>query len=401
MHRFASQELTGSVKRAWDQGIENPEVRYLLLQIVAAGKLGGCADIAYAAAMEGTRTVHERSIAIEALSKLNDPRIEALSSSVEVDSILWPDAIARRAMLSLFPTYMPVARLSQILRRVKEKPRSLGELNYGLPREIEMADLSPEYLDQLRQSLMDLIIDGLAWEHDKFPHLRTKRPDLMAALVAACRRQAVEGVRTEPWIKSSLLAVRISKEDHSEKEALPELRRALAGLPADAREIAFWKEDAFLAHLHLSRDAWHRVFDLSRYGGIQLNDEKDAAWVRERLSDPNEPLEHREMMLWTEMLLLNRGATDHRELLEGLKQFVSDAPSLTTIIDNRLKPQEENAELRRMEAANAKRTKHADRRAAKAHASWMMFWREIARDPDAVFAVDRAQNMALESVAGG
>ena len=100
------------------------------------------------------------------------------------------------------------------------------------------------------------------------------------------------------------------------------------------------------------------------------------------------------MMLWTELLLFKHTATDHRELLEGLKPFVSDAPSLVTIIENRLKPQEGNAELRRMEAAHAKRTKQAERRAAKAHASWVIFWREVARDPAAVFAVDRAENTA-------
>jgi hypothetical protein len=394
VHRFASPELTDCLKRLWDQGIENPEVRDLLLQIIAAAKLDGCADIAYAAAMDSARTVRERRVAIEALVQLNDPRLGARSVWVETESARWPDTMARHGVLDLFPAFMPITRLLQILRRLKEKPHSVGDLNYRLPREIEKADFSPEYLDQLRQALTDLIIDGIAWERDKFPHLRTKRPDLMAALVAACRRQAAEAVRTNPWITSSLLAVRLSKEDHSEKDALAELRLALAELPADMRETAFWKEDAFLAHLHQSRDAWHRVFDLSRYGGIQLNDEKDAVWVRKRLADPNEPLEHREMMLWTEMLLLNCAATDHRELLESLKRFVSDAPSLTTIIDNRLKPQKGSAELRRMEAASAKRNKQVERRAAKAHASWVTFWREIARDSDAVFAVDRAENTA-------
>jgi hypothetical protein len=394
VHRFASQELTDSVKRLWDQGIENPEIRELLLQIVAAGKLGGCADIAGAAAMDGARTVRERSLAIEALLQLSDPRLEAVSVSVETDPALWPDAMARRAVVDLFPSCVPVTRLSQILRRVKEKPRSIGDLNYGPPREIETAGLSPEYLDQLRQALTDLIIGGIMWETDKFPQFRTPRPDLVAALVAACRRQAAEGVRTEPWIKSSLFAVRLSNEGHGEKEALAELRRALAGLPADARENAFWEEDAVLARLHQSMDAWHRVYDLSKYGGIQLTDEKDASWVRKRLSNPSEPLEHREMMLWTEMVLLNRGVTDHRELLEGLRPFVSDAPSLTAIIDSRSKPQKGSAEWRRIEAENAKRTKQAEREVAKAHASWVTFWREIVRDPDKVFAIDRAENTA-------
>lgn len=394
VYRFASPELTNSVKRLWDQGIENPEVRELLLQIIAAGKLNGCADLAYAVAMDGALSGRERSLAIEALLQLNDPRLEALSVSILNDPTRWPEVMTRHAVLDLFPTYMPVVRLSQILRRVKENPRGVGDLNYRLPREIGSADLSPEYLDQLRQTLTELIIEDIAWERDKYPHLRTKRPDLMAALVAACRRQAAEGVRTEPWITSSLLAVRLSKEDHSEKDAFAELRRALTGLPADAREAAFWKESSFLAHLYPLRTAWDWLFELSYHGGIQFTDEKDAAWVRKRLSDPNEPLEHREMMLWAEMILLARTATDHQALLESLKPFVADAPRLAAIIDDRLKPQAGNAELRRMEAAAAKRNRQAERRAAKAHASWMMFWREIARDPDTVFAADRAENTA-------
>jgi hypothetical protein len=395
VHRFASPELTDAVMRLWRTGIENSEVRDLLLQMIGAGKLEGCADIAHEVAMDSARAVDDRWFALRALLQLNDSRLEAVAVSLETDAILWPDVMARHALLELFPGHLPVPRLLNILRRVMENTRTVGDLTYRLPREIESADLLPEYLDQLRQGLTDLLVEGATWEHDKFPHLRTKRPDLMAALVAACHRQCVQGVRTEPWVTSSLLAVRLSNEDHNEKVAMTELRRALADLPPDVREVAFWKEDAFLAHLHLSKDAWHRVYDRAHRGGIQLNDEKDAGWVRRRLSDTKGPLHHREMMLWVEMVFLNRTATDYRELLEDhLKPLVSDAPSLVSIIDNRLKPQAGAAELRRMEAENEKLAKQARRRTAKAHASWVMFWREIVRDPDKVFAADIAQNTA-------
>ena len=55
------------------------------------------------------------------------------------------------------------------MRRVKEKPRSIGDLNYRLPREIETADLSSEYLGQLCDVLTELIMDGMTWERDKIP----------------------------------------------------------------------------------------------------------------------------------------------------------------------------------------------------------------------------------------
>jgi hypothetical protein len=394
VHRFASPELSDTVKRLWSKGIENPEVRDLLLQMIGAGKLEGCADIVHEVAMDGAGAVHERGFALDALLQLNDPRLEAIAVSLETDAARWPDATARRVVLDLFPGYLTVPRLLNILRRVRQNTRTVGELNYSFPREIESADLSAEYLDQLRQALTGLLVDGVTWEPDKFPNLRTKRPDLMAALVAACHRQCVQGIRTEPWVTSTLLAVRLLNEGHNEKQTITELRRALADLPAEVREAAFWKEDAFLANLHQSKDAWHRVYDLSHRGCIQLNDEKDAAWVRRRLSDTKEPLDHREMMLWVEMVLLNRTATDHRELLEGLKPFVADAPSLLSIIDNRLKPQAGAAELRRLEAQSEKHAKQAERRTAKAHGSWVMFWREIVQDPGKVFAADRAESTA-------
>jgi hypothetical protein len=394
VHRFASAELNDAVKLLWRKGIENPEVRDLLLQMIGVGKLGGCADIAHEVAMDSVRAIGERSFALDALLQLNDPRVEAIAASLETDYIRWPDAMARHAALDLFPKHLPVPRLLNILRRVKENSRSVGDLNYRLPREIEAGELSPEYLDQLRQGLTALLVNGATWEHDKFPHLRTKRPDLIAALVAACHRQSIQGIRTESWITSSLLAVRLSDKGRSEKEAWTELRCPLKSLPAYVRESAFWKEDAFLANLHKSKDAWHRLFDLSRYGGIQLDDEHDAGWVRSRLSDTKEPVDHREMMLWAEMMLINRNAADRRKLLESLKPLVSDVPSLVLIIDNQLKPQMVSAELRRLEAQNEKRGKQAERRTAKAHGSWVMFWREIVRDPGKVFAADRAENTA-------
>jgi hypothetical protein len=394
VHRFASPEIDSTVRQLWHKGIENPEVCELLLQMIGAGKLKGCADVANEVAMDGRRTRRERILALDAMLQLDDPGLATLAVSLETDAVLWPDAMARSAALNLFPGQLAVPRLLNILRRVKENPRTIGDFNYRFPREIETADFSPKYLDQLRQGLTALLIEGVTWEPDKLPHLRTKRPELIAALAAACIRQAVEGIRAEPWIMSSLLAVRLSNENgHNENEASTKLRRLLANLPAEMREVAFWKEDAFLADLHKSKNAWHRVFDLSRYGGIQLNHERDAGWVRSRLSDAGEPLGHREMMLWVEMLLINQ-TTNHRDLLENLKMIVSDVPSLVMIIDGQLKPVA-TAELRRLAAQSEKRAKQVKRREAKALGSWVTFWREIAQQPDMVFAADRAENTAL------
>lgn len=141
VHRFASPELAPSVKRLWEGGIESPEVRSLLLRIIAAGKLKECAGVAYAMAMDSVGDVHERSLGIEAMVQLNDKRLEPLAISIETEPDRWPGIIASRALIGLFPAHLSVSQFSSILRRVKERSRSLGDLTHRLPHEIETASL--------------------------------------------------------------------------------------------------------------------------------------------------------------------------------------------------------------------------------------------------------------------
>jgi len=44
--------------------------------------------------------------------------------------------------------------------------------------------------------------------------------------------------------------------------------------------------------------------------------------LEKHLSDPNEPVDRRKMMLWAEMVLLHHDEPDIRKLLESLKPFV-------------------------------------------------------------------------------
>ena len=394
VHRFATPDLAGLVATLWSRGIENAEVRELLLRLIAAGRMTVCADLAHNVAMQADAPMHERILAIEALISLNDARLDVLSASIETETARWPPAMARRAMVELFPKHMPVERLKRIADRAPDDRSALGDLKYRLRHEIAAAALEPAYLDALGEALSDLVSAGLDWSENRFPHLRTTRPDLLPALAAACCRQATEGVRTDTWIRSSLLVVRMSKREYGDDEPVKQLRKELRRLPADARERAFWEEAALLDRLRPMKDVYHRVYELTHEAGIDLEDENDGAWVRRRLTDPAEPIERREMMLWAEMVFLNRSAADHRALLEQLMTLVADAPRLVAIMEERLKPPEETEQLRRWETESAKRKKKEERRAAKAHASWVTFWQEIVRDPEAVFHPDRAQGTA-------
>jgi hypothetical protein len=150
VHRFASPELANTVDRLWRRDIENPEVRQLLLKVIGAGKISACAEIAHDVAMEGDRNLHERSLAIEALLQLNDQRIERLAHSLNGSSTM-ARRRGRRAMIELFPKHLPIPRFLKILGRVKEAPRTVGELNFRFPRAIENGDVATTL--ELRQTL--------------------------------------------------------------------------------------------------------------------------------------------------------------------------------------------------------------------------------------------------------
>jgi len=394
VHRFATPELADAVDRLWKSGIENEEVRELLLMLIAVGRLESCADLAFEAAMNGNKTPYERTLAIDALLQLADPRLDTISVSIVNDIHVWPPKAARRALIRLFPKYMPVERLKSIVERVSDDRGSLGEYTYYLREEIAQGAITPVYLDALRAALTEVVGSALSWNDNAYPHVQTQRPDIIPALAAVCCRQATSGVATPDWVKSSLLAVRLSDREYSNEKPSSALRLAIGKLPTDMREAGFWEEVALLESLQPSKDAYRRLWEITHDKGIELDDAKDAAWVRCRLSDPSEPLKHREMMLWAEMVFLNRTGIDHRTLLEKLRTHVADAPTLVSIIDKRLEPQPEDREFRHLEVRRAARKRKEERDQTKAHASWVAFWNEIVRDPDLVFAADRAGNTA-------
>ena len=214
--------------------------------------------------------------------------------------------------------------------------------------------------------------------------------------MATCNRQFRDGVRTRQLFRSSVIAIRVAGDKRSDDKGAKALHSNLAKATGDEREHAFLDDHAFVETLKPMEDAWNRVFALSHDGGIHLNTEKDREWVLRRLADKSRPIGEREMMLWAAMIDVRNDAEPHLQALAALKPYVADAASLLAIIENRLKQTGEN-EIRRLESQIRRDQRKAENCDAKAHASWVKFWNEIAKSPDAVFAGDRAGKHRLET----
>jgi hypothetical protein len=393
VHRFASNELAPHVLSLWKQGIENSEVRELLLELIAAVPMKDGADLAYSVVMQDDAGHRERIEALDALINLNDSRLDLVTKSIETEPDIWPNELVKTSIPRLFPAHIPVGRLCHVLSRVTESPRSVSELGWLWLRLIAEADMPPGYLEALRAGLTDLVMEGVKWR-EQWPHIVTPRQHLVAPLAAVCLRQISEGNVSTTSMHSSVIALRFSRDDHSQNDLTTNLRNALAQLPSEAREIAFWADDAFGQNLHSEGDPWKRLFEVVYHGAVSLNHDQDKSWVLLSLSDPKRSLAERAMMLEAAMRDIWDGQGDWRDYVRTLKDRVANCPTLITRIDGQLKPASANRELERIQAENLKRSEQARRRQAKYHASWIQFWREVASNPQTAFSPDRAGNTA-------
>lgn len=393
LHRFAAEDLGPEVKRLWEGGIENYEIREILLNLIGLGKMTDCADIAYGIAVDGTASDGERIDAIDALIHLNDARLPTISNSLAQNGPIWPNRLSRAALLRLFPAHLSVGDLCQALNRITEKERSTGDISWNLPRLIAHVKLAPEKLDTLRSGLTELVLEGLAWNDKQWPHLTSKRQFLLPALAATCLRQIRNGMTTPDVMRSTAIALRLAEREYDHTEPAKQLEAALLSLPPDARRFMFEAEDEFLQAYQPQADPFKRYIRLAfDEPAIHLGF-VDREWVLATLADRNRSADYRAFML--EAAIRIRG--DNVELsdhLQSLKPHVADLPDLIGRLEQLAQLPTPSPDERRWQRKLAKQKKQQERREAKAHASWVLFWRELVSNPDGLFAPDRSENTA-------
>jgi len=389
--RFASPDLAPHVRELWELGVENREVRELLLDLIGAGPMPTCADIAHSVAIDTSASYDERFRAVMALDYLNDHRLGALIESMVVTPAWWPERLVRSAILQLFPRYISPAQLCTLLGRIQApERRTLSEFGWMLPQRIGESDLTGSYLTALREGLTELVIEDLAWE-EKWPHLVSKRQHLLSTLAAVCLRLIHAGEADESLLRAIAITLRLQREDYSRNESAQSLRIILAELSPTLREAIFWADDEFSESMHSQKDLWKRLYSALYRGPLAINIEQDGAWIRRALADKSRKLLEREMML--EVLLRNTlsDVDAPRDYLEALKQSVVNEPLLIERIDLQLRPREVDPEQAVLDAEIAEQGRENAQSEAEGHASWMRFWSEVAAHPETAFLPEKAE----------
>ncbi|KRV86584.1 NACHT domain-containing protein [Aeromonas veronii] len=387
VHRFASNELAEEIDRIWRSGVENPDVREVLINLIAAGHIDTCADIVFDITQDIAATALERIIAIDALVALADERLGIISACIADADELWPDRVARGAILRLFPKYMSVEQLCRTLRWIKQEKRNAGNLSWQLPRLIAGASLEPPVLEELRDGLLALVSEGLKWRKE-WPHITSDRRHLSGALAATCEC-GLDISQDDKWLHSGVIALRLHHRDHCDDEPIKSLRELMLNLKAVDNERLFWVENALLQSLHEIKDPWRRLAEITIHDGpVQLRPDRDLTWVSEALGDRTRDAGERAMLLEAAIRL------SPKEHVEGIRPLIVDEPSFVQRLNDWLKPSKYDKEHRRWEKKQAERKKQEERRKAKNRASWVLFWREVADQPENAFSTKKSWNTA-------
>ena len=392
LHRFATAELAGVVTELWDRGIENPDVREIILYLIEVGRIDACSDIARRVAHDDQASADERMIAIDAMVAIRDSGLKDIASDVAAADAAWPQKIAVGAVLRLFPRDISIGQLCLTLRWMKRGKRGVDDLSWRLPRLILNAKLNPPSLEALRDGLVELLADGLHWR-EEWPHLICDRSHLSGALAATCV-QGLNGSRNDGWLHASALALRIDDREYDSNEVYKRLRERLSNLAADKNTRLFWVDDALMQSFHPIADPWQRFANIALLNGpVELRIERDLKWIKGALGDTKRPTDDRAMILQAAMYLLSN-SEQYRDHVLVLKPLVADKQSLISAIDEWLKPSKHETKHDRWKKKAAQRKKQNEQRNAETKAHWIKFWREVANHPESAFSTERGWKTA-------
>ena len=387
VHRFASGKLADEINRIWKGGAESPELRLILINLIEAGRIDACAEIAFDAAKDAKASIAERMAALDALIALEDKRLNEIAACIAAADAQWPDRVAQGAILRLFPRFMPVKQLCQALRWTARESRIVGDITWQLPRLIARSELDVAAFDELRDGLVVLVSEGFEWNRE-LHQFASDRPHLCAALAAACELGLGLG-RDDKWFHAAVLALRLHDPDHGSDEPIKSLRERLYNLNAEDNARLFWVEDALLQSTREAKDPWSRFARITlRNGAVQLRHDRDLKWVSDALGDTTRDAGERAMLLEAAIHLAPDPET-RTQHCESLKLLVDDIPSLTDRIDGRVMSSMPDEEHRLWEEKQAERRRQDKHRKAESHDSWIQFWREISDHPETAFSPEK------------
>lgn len=389
LERLARQPLHQVVLDAWSAGIENPEVRQILLQLIAGGRYAQCADLAVAVAENKAFDDRERFEALDALVELDDYRIDALIEALASSQPGWGQRIGLWAAQRFYPNNVTE---DQLVRLLTATPRAATRDDFfpsGMAAMIERVSVSRDRLERLLPGLLALT-RSLVVVNKEEGSLSDKKGRLQASYIlrGLSVRLLKEGSQAPDLIEAAVLGFRAAGYSSLDNDRKHKLRELIDQLPTDDRRIVFDADLACVAHLEPRRSSTALLARLISDGPLRYSLEKDGPWVLRCLADVTAVKARRSLLL---RLMIYLVRTDVPAEIDPVRAAVEDSPALISALDelvNASMPTREMLEAREQERKRSER--HAVKQAGY-RAEWAAFWEELAKRPALALAPGRVK----------
>lgn len=387
LERLARQPLHQVILETWSAGIENPEVRQILLQLIAVGRYKQCSDLAMSVAEKEAGEDWERFESLKALVELDDYRIDALVEAVASSQPGWSHRIGRWVAQNFYPKNVTDDQLVRLLAAIPRASRRDDFFPSSMAAMLERVPVSRERLESLLPGVLALTRSSVVVDKDE-DSLNDRKGRLQASYIlrGLSVRLLQYGSRTPDLIEAAVLGFRTagySSLDNDRKRKLAEL---IGDLPAQERRAVFEADLACVARLESRRSPQVLLTRLMFQGPLQYSLEKDGPWVLRDLANIATDKARRSLLLRMTTYLVR---TDQSAEMEPVREAVKDSPALTAELEKLIQG---SVPTRQVLEAQDQERKRAERHALKQadyRVEWTTFWKELAERPALALAPGR------------
>ncbi|MCK9213195.1 MAG: hypothetical protein M0P52_01795 [Rhodoferax sp.] len=378
LDRLARKPLQTVILTAWSSGIENPEVRQILIKLVASGRYAQCADLMFAIAGDANADDRERFDALYALIELGDYRVEALLELAASLESGWNARIARWIATHFYPEHVSEDQLLGLLTHVQTGHRRDDYFASSMARVIEQADLGLSRLEALLPGVLaltrSLVVVVAA---DDALGDRKGRMQASYILRALCARLLEGGSNVPDLIEAAVLAFRAAGHSSLDDERKRQLAKLLNALPLERRRLVFEADYDCTARLEPRREPQSMVGRVLFQGPIQYSQDKDQPWIVNALGDASADRKRRAVLL--RMVVFLAPTDGLNSVMDPVRVAIADSPALKNELAEQLKTKAPTPEILQMLEQESKRNERQRLKQANDKKDWTAFWTELVK----------------------
>ena len=394
--RFASPELSPTVRELWAGGSTNPEVRELLIDLVQAGQMQDCRDIALEVANDPNASQTDRVTALTALAEMTDSGgLDELVASI-LTGKHWPSWVKEGLLGALFPKHMTIAQFVEMIGQIEVTKQSVGGIEWTLPRLISAMRLGSDQTREFRASLAQLMEASIE-RSEKWPHFASRFSHLSSALATLCLAELkTDAVPSDDLIAASVIATRLRGHEYGDEKPGADLANRFHRAPRSWRKDTYVAEGAFCAAHILSRNGNEFGANLTHGTLVGQLDNDDFDWLVAICRDASVEQKTRAAAFWDAMWLMRpSGSLDDKRVIE-LRDIAASEPSWAEKLEERLAlPKRDRTD----EARETKWRKETEKRKAKEQTNietWVTWRNEVLSDSDAYFATTKDRQVVWD-----